>query len=162
MYLAAFEQGVSAVLVREEAGIQKPIFYVNKVLRDAEVRCMNIEQLAFALLLAVRKFKMYLEGHQGVVMTDQPLKKILHKPGTSRQMLAWPIEISLYCIIYRPRTTIKAQALAEFIAKCSFNSDKKDLDDTLPSSVEEKYGDQQPHEFRWNLFIDVQAWKICS
>lgn len=55
---------------------------------------MNIEKLAFAPLLAVKKFKMYLEDHQGVVMTDQPLKKILHKFKSLGRMLAWSIEIS--------------------------------------------------------------------
>lgn len=70
IYLVALEQAISDVLVREEAGIQKPVFYVSKVLKDVEVRFMNIEKLAFSLLLVVRKFKMYLEDHQGVVMTN--------------------------------------------------------------------------------------------
>ncbi|XP_021592040.1 uncharacterized protein LOC110599777 [Manihot esculenta] len=38
IYLPASEQAVNAVLVREEGGEQKPIFYVSKVLKDAEVR----------------------------------------------------------------------------------------------------------------------------
>ncbi|XP_021594341.1 uncharacterized protein LOC110601499 [Manihot esculenta] len=89
IYLAMSEQAVGVVLVREGMGIQKPVFYVNKLLKDTEVRYMNIKKLAFALLLVVRKFRMYMEGHQGVVMTDQPLKKILHRPETSRRMLAY-------------------------------------------------------------------------
>lgn len=63
IYLATSEQAMSVVLVREEAGAQKPIFYINKVLKDAEIKYMNIEKLVFALLLAVRKLKMYLEDH---------------------------------------------------------------------------------------------------
>ena len=102
IYLAASEQAVSAVLVRVEEGEQKPVFYVSKVLKDAEVRYLNIEKIAYALLLAVRKFRVYLESHQGVVMTDQPLKKILHRPETSSRMIAWSIEISPYCLEYRP------------------------------------------------------------
>lgn len=86
---------------------------------------MNIEKLAFTLLLAVRKFKMYLEDHQGIAMIDQPLKKILHMHETLGRMLAWLIEISPYCLIYRPRTAIKAQALADFIDECSFITVKK-------------------------------------
>ncbi|XP_021621509.1 uncharacterized protein LOC110621543 [Manihot esculenta] len=108
IYLAALEQAMSALLVREEARIQKSVFWVSKVLKDAEVKYMNIEKLAFTLLLAMRKFRIYLKDHQGVVLTDQPLKKILHRLENSRQMLAWSIEISLYCLIYQPRTAIKA------------------------------------------------------
>ncbi|XP_021602300.1 uncharacterized protein LOC110607485 [Manihot esculenta] len=95
IYLSASEQAVSAVLVRVEGGEQKPVFYVSKVLKDAEVRYLNIEKIAYALLLAVRKFRVYLESHQGVVMTDQPLKKILHRPEISSWMLAWSIETEL-------------------------------------------------------------------
>lgn len=51
------------MLVREEVGVQKPIFYVSKVLRDVEVRYMNIVKLAFTLLLAMTKFRMYLESY---------------------------------------------------------------------------------------------------
>ncbi|XP_021629658.1 uncharacterized protein LOC110627616 [Manihot esculenta] len=65
IYLAALEQAVSVMLVKEEEGTQKSIFYVNKVIKGAKVKYMNIEKLAFALLLALRKFKMYLEDHQG-------------------------------------------------------------------------------------------------
>ncbi|XP_043816658.1 uncharacterized protein LOC110624299 [Manihot esculenta] len=80
--------------------------------------------IAYALLLAVRKFRIYLESHQGVVMTDQPLKKILHRLETSGRMLAWPIEISPYCLEYRPRTAIKSQTLADFIAECTFSEEQ--------------------------------------
>ncbi|XP_043818212.1 uncharacterized protein LOC122725251 [Manihot esculenta] len=85
IYLSASEQVVSVVLVRVEGGEQKPVFYVSKVLKDAEIRYLNIEKITYALLLAVRKFRVYLESHQGVVMTDQPLKKILHRPETSAE-----------------------------------------------------------------------------
>ncbi|XP_043811052.1 uncharacterized protein LOC122723320 [Manihot esculenta] len=83
IYLSASEQAISAVLVRVKGRVQKPVFYISKVLKDAEIRYLNIEKIAYALLLAVRKFRVYLESHQGVVMTDQPLKKILHRPETS-------------------------------------------------------------------------------
>lgn len=60
------------MLVREEARARKLIFYISKVLKGTKIRYMNIEKLTFALLLAVRKFNMYLEDHQGIVITDQP------------------------------------------------------------------------------------------
>ncbi|XP_043804435.1 uncharacterized protein LOC122721306 [Manihot esculenta] len=52
IYLSASEQAISAVLVRVEGGEQKPVFYVSKVLKDAEIRYLNIEKIAYALLLA--------------------------------------------------------------------------------------------------------------
>lgn len=63
IYLATSKQVVSVVLVRDEAGAEKSIFYVSKVLKGVEIKYMNIEKVVFAFLLAVRKFNMYLEDH---------------------------------------------------------------------------------------------------
>lgn len=154
IYLSASEQAVSAVLVRVEGGEQKPIFYVSKVLKDAEVRYLNIEKIAYALLLAVRKFRVYLESHQGVVMTDQPLKRILHRSETLGRMLAWSIEISPYCLEYRPRTTIKFQALADFIAECSFNEEQMERGESSLEELGNEREGQSSQEFSWKLYVD--------
>ena len=53
-------------------------------------------------------------------MTDQPIKKAMNKPAAAGRMVQWAIELSQFDIEYRPWTTIKAQALADFIAE--FNS----------------------------------------
>ncbi|XP_021598923.2 uncharacterized protein LOC110604950 [Manihot esculenta] len=154
IYLSASEQAISAVLVRVEEGEQKPVFYISKVLKDAEIRYLNIEKTAYALLLAVRKFRVCLESHQGVVMTYQPLKRILHRPKTSGWMLAWSIEISPYCLEYRPRTTIKSQALADFIAECSFNEKQAEPGEASSGTSEGGREWQSPREFSWKLYVD--------
>lgn len=80
--------------MREEGGIQKLIFYVSRVLKSAKIRYMNIKKLVFTLLLAVKKFKMLLEDYQGIMMANQPLKRILHKLEALGRMLRWSIVIS--------------------------------------------------------------------
>lgn len=60
------------MLIKEEEGVQKPIFYVSKVVKGTEVKSMNIKKLAFTLLLPIQKLKMYLDDHQRVVVTNQP------------------------------------------------------------------------------------------
>lgn len=87
-------------------------------------------------------------------MTDQPLKKILHRPETSGRMLAWSIEISLYCLEYRPRTTIKSQALADFIAECSFNEEQAEPGESSSKALENERGRQPPRDFGWKLYVD--------
>ena len=39
---------------------------------------------------------------------------------TSDRMVKWSIELSEYSLEFRPRQSIKVQALADFVAKCSF------------------------------------------
>ena len=48
VYLSVSPITMSAVLIREEYKIQKPIYYVSKVLIRAENRYLKIEKLVFA------------------------------------------------------------------------------------------------------------------
>ena len=58
-------------------------------------------------------------------MTDQPIKKAMNKPEATGRMVQWAIELSQFDIEYRPRTTIKAQALADFIAEFTTSEHKE-------------------------------------
>ncbi|KAK3024680.1 hypothetical protein RJ639_043202 [Escallonia herrerae] len=126
LYLAVAESAVSAVLVREQDGQQLPVYYVSKVLQGAEQRYPNAEKLAFALLNAARKLRPYFQSHTITVLTDKPLRRILHKPDLSGRLIPWSVELGEFDIHYRPRPSIKGQALADFIVEC-----------TLPIEVEE-------------------------
>ena len=50
-------------------------------------------------------------------MTDQPIRKAMNKPEAAGRMVQWAIELSQIDVEYRPRTAIKAQALANFIVE---------------------------------------------
>lgn len=70
-----------------------------------------------ALVVAARKFWPYLQAHPIIVVTDQPLKQILSRPDTSGRAAKWVVELAEYDIQYKSRTSIKAQALADFLAE---------------------------------------------
>jgi hypothetical protein len=55
--------------------------------------------------------------HQIEVHTSSTLDKILNNKEATRKIAKWEIELSMYDIVYKPRTTIKAQALSDFVAK---------------------------------------------
>ncbi|CAA0820464.1 Unknown protein, partial [Striga hermonthica] len=117
LYLGVSESAISAVLIREEGLLQSPIYYVSKALHDAELRYPPMEKLAFALVMAARKLRPYFQEHSITVRTSYPLRQILHRPDTSGRMVKWAIELGQFDIHYQPRTTIKAQALSDFIAE---------------------------------------------
>ena len=77
VYLSISPLTVSVVLIREENRVQKPVYYVSKVLMGAENRYVKIEKIAYALLIAARKLRHYFQVHSITVLTDQPLKQIL-------------------------------------------------------------------------------------
>ncbi|KAL5580502.1 hypothetical protein UlMin_012944 [Ulmus minor] len=116
IYLAVSEGAVSAVLVREEEGKQFPVYYVSKSLLDAETRYTQLEKLVLALVTAARKLRPYFQCHPITVYTTYPLKSILHKPELSGRLTKWTVELSEYDITFKPRTALKSQVLADFVA----------------------------------------------
>nr|XP_027065152.1 uncharacterized protein K02A2.6-like [Coffea arabica] len=117
LYLSACNEAVSAVLVREDQGAQRPIYYVSRALQGPETQYTPTEKLVLALVHAARKLRPYFQTHSIVVMTDQPLRQILTKSEISGRMTKWAVELAEHDISYQPRTAIKAQALADFLAE---------------------------------------------
>ena len=76
-----------------------------------------MEKLAFALVTAARKLKPYFQAHTIIVLMDQPMKRAMSSPVAVGRMALWAIELSEFDIQYRPRTAMKGQALADFIAE---------------------------------------------
>ena len=58
-YIAVSQAAVSAALVREEEGSQRPVYFISKAFRRAEERYPRMEKLAFALVTVARKLKPY-------------------------------------------------------------------------------------------------------
>ncbi|GKV21529.1 hypothetical protein SLEP1_g31504 [Rubroshorea leprosula] len=141
LYLGVTEEAVSSVLLREENKIQKPICYVSKVLQGAEQNYPLAEKAAFALVCTARKLRAYFQSHQIVVYTDFPLRKILQKPKLSGRLIGWSVELSEYDLKFQPRTTIKGQAVADFLVECA------------PATVKEK----TPEHPVWVLYVDGAA-----
>ena len=54
-----------------------------------------------------------------VVLTDQPLCNILHKPDLTGRMLQWAIELSEYEIEFQPKLSMKGQVIADFVLEYS-------------------------------------------
>ncbi|XP_025670562.1 uncharacterized protein [Arachis hypogaea] len=117
LYLAVTEEALAAVLVREEAKAQQPIYFVSKALQGAELRYSKLEKLALALLTSSRRLRQYFQGHQVVVRTDQGIHQVLQKPDLAGRMMIWAIELSQYDLRYEPRHAIKAQAMADFLVE---------------------------------------------
>ncbi|XP_034710517.1 uncharacterized protein LOC117933242 [Vitis riparia] len=120
MYLAVSEWAISAVLFRcPLPKEQKPIYYISRVLADVETRYSKMELTALALRSAAQKLRPYFQAHPVVVLTDQPLHNILHKPDLTGRMLQWAIELREFGIEFQPRLSIKGQVMADFVLEYS-------------------------------------------
>ena len=75
LYIAVSTTAVSGVLIREERGEQKPIFYISKTLLDAETRYPLMEKLAFAVVTSARKLRPYFQSHTIISSPPSPCER---------------------------------------------------------------------------------------
>ncbi|KAL0320132.1 UNVERIFIED_CONTAM: hypothetical protein Sradi_5274700 [Sesamum radiatum] len=87
--------------------------------------------MALALLITARRLRPYFLSHPIRVKTNTPLKQTLGKPNTSGRLVKWAVELSEYDISYAPRTTIKAQVLANFVSEMA----RMTVEDTSSNQV---------------------------
>ncbi|KAI5338915.1 hypothetical protein L3X38_018187 [Prunus dulcis] len=156
VYLAVSDSAISSALIREELGAQHPIFYTSKALIDAETRYPKLEKLILALVVSARKLRPYYQAHRVIVMTDFPLRSILHSPDASQRLMKWAIELSQYDLLYRPKTAIKAQALADFVAEFTPSAEKEKLVNQKKESSKADGTSAEPSQpgDMWQLRVD--------
>ena len=108
LYLAASTITTSAALVRSDGdGKQKPVYFVRKMLTDAETRYIDFERITLALRMAAKKLRPYFQAHTIIVLTSYPIRAIHNKPDASGRLLKWAVELSEFDIEYHQRSSIK-------------------------------------------------------
>ncbi|XP_020234743.1 uncharacterized protein LOC109814671 [Cajanus cajan] len=114
VYLCVSNDTISTVLIQEKEG-QQPIYFVSRMLQEAETRYQLLEKVALGLVHTARRLRQYFQSHQIIVRTDCPIAKVLRKPELAGRMMAWSIELSEFDICFQPRGPIKSQCLVDFI-----------------------------------------------
>lgn len=149
LYLSVDPEVVSSVLVREELGVQRPVYYVSKVLHEAEVNYEDVEKMIFAIVVSARRLRPYFSSHTIEVMTSSPLKQIMLNPGMSGRIVKWAIKLGEYDIQYSPRTAIKEQALSDFLVEFTPRDSASQEGEEQRKAVVLPVGG-----LMWNLFVD--------
>ena len=78
-YIVVALHAVSLVLVRDENGVQKPVYYVSKSLHKAKVRYLPLERAILVVMHAARKLPHYFQAYTAVVLTQLPFQSLLRK-----------------------------------------------------------------------------------
>jgi hypothetical protein len=100
----------------QEYDVRRPVYYVSEVLTESKQRYPHYQKLAYGVFLASRKLRHYFYDHKIIVVSKAPLKDIIINNNATGQVAKWGIELAAFDIDYKPRTAIKSQALAEFMA----------------------------------------------
>jgi len=119
LYFAVIERALSVVLVQDQDQVQKPIYFVSKVLQGPEVRYQALEKAALAVVFSARRLRHYFQSFAVLVMTDLPIQKVLKKPDVAGRMVKWAVELVEFDIRYERRGPIKGQIFADFVVELS-------------------------------------------
>jgi hypothetical protein len=67
--------------------------------------------------MAIKKLQYYFTDHEVTVDTSFPLGEVVHSRDATGWISKWALKLMGYDIKYTPRTAIKSQALADFVAE---------------------------------------------
>ena len=120
LYISASQTAISAALVLESTveGRQKqfPVYFVSEALSGSKLFYLELEKVAYAVIMSARKLRHYLEGHKITVETNQQLHDLSNNREASARISKWAAELSEHVVDFERRTTVKSQVLADFIA----------------------------------------------
>jgi len=77
LYFTVTEKTISLVLLQEQDQMQRPIYFVSKVLQGPEVRYQALEKAALVVVFSARRLCHYFQSFIVIVMTDIPIYKVL-------------------------------------------------------------------------------------
>ena len=72
------------MLLKDQEGVQKLVYYLSKTLVDIETQYLPLEKMALALVHAMRKLSHYFQAHSMWVSTEYPLQSLFRRSDFTR------------------------------------------------------------------------------
>jgi hypothetical protein len=103
---------VGVLLQKDEQNFEKPVAYFSRMLRDAPLRYEIMEKQAYALVKALKEFRMYiLHSHIIAYVPSNSVKDILTQPDPEGRRGKWIAAMLEYNLEIKPTKLIKGKAL---------------------------------------------------
>jgi hypothetical protein len=90
---------------------------VSEVLSDSKTRYSQIKKLVYIVLITKRKLRHYFDAHPITVVSKYPLGEVIQNLEAEGRIAKWALELMGQNVTYAPRSAIKSQVLADFVAK---------------------------------------------
>jgi ribonuclease HI len=107
-----------------------------------------LEKVGLALITAANKLPQYFQAHTVYVVTQYPIQAMFNKADFTGRIWKWGAKISALGVKYLPRTAIKGQVLADFVAEFAPTSEQKNIGETTPQE------DSPECTGWWKVYVD--------
>jgi hypothetical protein len=97
--------------------VQRPVYFISEVLSDSKMCYSQMQKLVYAILMTKRKLQHYFNAHPITVVFKYPLGEVIQNPEAEGRIAKWTLELMGQNITYAPRSAIKSQVLADFVAE---------------------------------------------
>jgi hypothetical protein len=105
-------------LQKNEEGREQPIAFFSRALRDAESRYEIMEKQTYALVKALKAFRVYvLHSKVTTYVPSASVKDILVQPDVDGKRGRWIAKILEFDLEIKPTKLVKGQGLAKLLAE---------------------------------------------
>jgi hypothetical protein len=120
---ASFDSVAAVLLQKNDQGQEQPIAFFSKALRDAELRYEIMEKQAYALVKALKAFRVYVL-HSKIIayVPSTSVKDILIQPDIDGRRGKWIAKILEFDLEIKPTKLIKGQGLAKLMAESNYKA----------------------------------------
>eukprot|EP00253_Pinus_taeda_P001603 PITA_01603 len=120
IFCFASDHTIAVVLLqKDDQGNEKPITFFSRALRDAPLKYQIMEKQAYALVKAIKDFRVYiLYSHVIAYVPNSVVKDKLTQEGLEGKRGKWIASILEYDIEIKPTKLIKGQDVKKFGVSC--------------------------------------------
>jgi hypothetical protein len=115
---ASFDTVATVLLQKNAEGLEQPIAFFSRALRDAEIKYDIMEKQAYALVKSLKDFRVYVL-HSKVIayVPSASVKEILIQPDIDGRRSKWIAKILEFDLEIKPTKLVKGQGLARLLAE---------------------------------------------
>ncbi|XP_026458895.1 uncharacterized protein LOC113359488 [Papaver somniferum] len=155
LYTASSDVTIGEMLAQEdEEGVEHPIYYYIRTIKDAQLRYRKSEITCLALAHAMQRFGHYLLSNRVVLVSKaDPIKFLLLKLALIGRPAKWLLQMSEFDIVCVSPKAIKGQAVADLLDAFP-GEDSTTLQNDVPGEFPEI---SVVKEETWLLYFDGSA-----
>ena len=122
LFSFASEHTLAAVLMQKRDGVEKPIAFFSRIIRDGALKYNIIEKQALALVKALKYFRVYiLKSHILAYVPNSVVKDVLVQAELEGRRGKWIVAILEYDVEIKPTKLIKGQGLAKLMVETNIH-----------------------------------------